>query len=170
VQQPSPEYRTSFGSHNEQFFAARRPPASVEASAGRCGTTEPGRVESRRWHVATTGSYVAWPLWNLSMLSPRLARLTKRSAIGLVCLAILLAVGMGGVYAWRWHTFPYGFSHCCLKQLGTALRSYAEEPRVPTRTRRGRERVFGGAAPSSPALLPREARGRREPEGFTRDR
>lgn len=61
------------------------------------------------------------------MLSPRLARLTKRSAIGLVCLAMLLTIGIGGVYAWRWYTFPYGFSHCCLKQLGTALRSYAED-------------------------------------------
>ncbi len=30
----------------------------------------------------------------------------------------------------------------------------------------GRERVFDRAAPSSPALLPREARGRRGPEGF----
>ena len=61
------------------------------------------------------------------MLSPRLARLIKRSAIGVVCLAVLLAAWMGGVYAWHWHTFPYGFSHCCLKQLGMALGSYAEE-------------------------------------------
>ena len=39
-------------------------------------------------------------------------------------------------------------------------------PRVPTLAPSGRERVFDGAAPSSPALLPREARGRREPEGI----
>ena len=53
------------------------------------------------------------------MPSPRLARLMKRSAIGVVCLAVLLAVWIGGVYVWHWHTFPYGFSHC-LKQLGMA--------------------------------------------------
>ena len=32
----------------------------------------------------------------------------------------------------------------------------------------GHEQVFDVAAPSSPALLPREARGRREEEGFNR--
>ena len=40
-------------------------------------------------------------------------------------------------------------------------------PRVDVGTR-GRERVFDGATPSSPALLPREDRGRREPERFDR--
>jgi hypothetical protein len=52
------------------------------------------------------------------MLSPRLARLTKRSAIGVVCLAVLLALAMGTVYAWRWYTFPYGFS--CMPYPGFA--------------------------------------------------
>ena len=46
---------------------------------------------------------------------------------------------------------------------GPKLRTW---PRVPTPVPRRRDRVFDGAAPSSPALLPREARGRREPEGF----
>ena len=48
---------------------------------------------------------------------------------------------------------------------GTQLRVL---PRVPTPAPRHRERVFDGAAPSSPALLPREDRGRREPERFDR--
>ena len=58
--------------------------------------------------------------------------------------------GGEGQFAWRW-------------RVGPNLRVL---PRVPTLTPRRRERVFGGATPSSPALLPREARGRREPEGF----
>ena len=49
---------------------------------------------------------------------------------------------------------------------GPNLRTW---PRVPTLAPSGRERVFDGAAPSSPALLPREDRGRRGPEGFNRD-
>ncbi len=38
--------------------------------------------------------------------------------------------------------------------------------RVPTLVPLGQDLAFDGAAPSSPALLPREARGRREQEGF----
>ena len=49
------------------------------------------------------------------------------------------------------------------RRSGLKLRTW---PRVPTMAPGGREWVFGGAAPSSPAPLPREARGRRGPEGF----
>ncbi len=43
-------------------------------------------------------------------------------AVSLVILGILAGAG----YGWYQHTFPYGRSHCCLKQLGLALRNYAD--------------------------------------------
>ncbi len=39
------------------------PPASAKASDGRCGITEPDRLESGRWHVANKGTICAtWEL------------------------------------------------------------------------------------------------------------
>ena len=51
------------------------------------------------------------------------------------------------------------------RRVGDPVRTCGRCP-APTLAPRGRKRVFDGATPSSPALLPREARGRREPEGF----
>ena len=55
------------------------------------------------------------------MPSPRLTKRMKQSAIGLIFLAILVGGVYLGALCWHWHTFPYGQSHRCLKQLGLAL-------------------------------------------------
>jgi len=39
---------------------------------------------------------------------------------------MIFGVLAGAAFAWYRYTFPYGRSHCCLKQLGLALRNYAD--------------------------------------------
>ena len=46
----------------------------------------------------------------------------KKLCILFLVPAILAATG----YGWYCFSFPYGYTHCCLKQLGMALDSYAE--------------------------------------------
>jgi hypothetical protein len=58
-----------------------------------------------------------------AMPSHRLRWIAK--ALAITATALLLLVGFG--YAWRQYTYPYGWSHCCLKGLGIALQQYAEE-------------------------------------------
>lgn len=49
--------------------------------------------------------------------------ITRKVGFLLVAVSLVLVVGL---YAWyRWN-FPYGWSHCCDKQLYFALREYAE--------------------------------------------
>ena len=49
-------------------------------------------------------------------------RRLRRVTISLTVLVVLC----GAAYGWYRYTFPYGRSHCCLKQLGVALHNYAE--------------------------------------------
>ncbi len=43
-------------------------------------------------------------------------------------IVVLMVVGVfvGAVYGWRRYYYPYGVSHCCLKQIGLALYNYAD--------------------------------------------
>jgi hypothetical protein len=43
----------------------------------------------------------------------------------MMTLVIVIAALFGTAYGWYRYRFPYGFNHCCLKQLGMALNEYA---------------------------------------------
>jgi len=54
-----------------------------------------------------------------------LARFVGRHGVTLTIIGVSLVVLPGG-YAWWWHQrYPYGWSHCCDKQLMFALADYA---------------------------------------------
>ncbi|MHB8974913.1 MAG: hypothetical protein ACYC4N_31175 [Pirellulaceae bacterium] len=53
---------------------------------------------------------------------------------------------VGAVYGWHRYNYPYGFSHCCLKQIGLALHNYAEQ-------HDGRFPAGGGCPEASLSLL-----------------
>jgi hypothetical protein len=53
-------------------------------------------------------------------------RLSRRRAIALGLLGIPGTLGLGGWIYYQWK-YPYGYSHCCDKQLMFALLQYAEE-------------------------------------------
>ena len=55
-----------------------------------------------------------------------LRRILRWSAIVLIVLAALFGGLYGAAYCWYRYTFPYGWSHCCLKGLGLSLLTYAE--------------------------------------------
>jgi hypothetical protein len=44
----------------------------------------------------------------------------------LVVFAVVVAGLLGGPYAWYRYSFPFGWNHCCDKQLYFTLRNYAE--------------------------------------------
>jgi hypothetical protein len=53
--------------------------------------------------------------------------MSRRMKQGLVGLAVVTLLAMaGGAYAYYRYSFPYGWSHCCDKQLDLALYEYAE--------------------------------------------
>jgi len=56
------------------------------------------------------------------MSSPHHRKLLKWSALVLAILGVIV----GAVLGWYRYTFPYGSTHCCLKQLGLALHNYAD--------------------------------------------
>ena len=50
-------------------------------------------------------------------------RILGCSGISLAVVAVLV----GAAYAWYRYTFPYGYTHCCLKGLGLSLLNYAQQ-------------------------------------------
>jgi hypothetical protein len=48
-------------------------------------------------------------------------------AIAAAILGVVVVLLMGIGYVYNWYTYPYGWSHCCLKGIGVALWQYAEE-------------------------------------------
>ena len=58
-------------------------------------------------------------LWTGLMVSLRRYR-------WVVVLAVVVAVMVGRPYAWYRYVFPFGWSHCCDKQLHLVLRNYAD--------------------------------------------
>jgi hypothetical protein len=45
----------------------------------------------------------------------------------LLILAAILGLTVAGGWAWYCYTFPYGFNHCCSKQLGMSLKIFASD-------------------------------------------
>jgi hypothetical protein len=79
---------------------------------------------SVRWSLAITCLLAAGLLWTSVMAWRRQTTLWTN----IFCAAVLLAwIGLGMRAKNYYHENPYGWDHCCIKQVNLALRLYAEE-------------------------------------------
>ncbi len=73
-------------------------------------------------------------------------RVLKRLLVFVVVVGVVVGGLFGAGYIWFRYSYPYGFTHCCLKGLGLALLNYAEQ-------HDGRFPTGGGCPEASLSLL-----------------
>jgi hypothetical protein len=99
-----------------------------------------GRISRKPKRLSSARAVTAMPpvLWTGLMVSLRRYR-------WLVVSVVVVAGMVGGAYAWYRYIFPFGWSHCCDKQLHLALRNYADS--------NGGNFPAGGATPEASLSL-----------------